>query len=134
MKTTDIVFKKYWSMIAIGILVVLLVVEGRYFINSFHADYMQGELRPVYRHHQRLPLVTPAPSPTRKVSTIQPWMTFDYVNVVFGLPTDYLKNILGINNPKYPNIRIDRYAKQSNIDQTLLLKTIRHYTANYAQQ
>jgi hypothetical protein len=135
MKRPRIVFKKHWSILAIGILVILLVVEARYFIASFHAQYAQGGLRPEYHHHQRLPLVDPsAAHPILTVDSIAPWMTFDYVNVVFHLPASYLKNILGISNPKYPNIRIDRYAKQINMNQQLLLQTIRQYIASYNPQ
>ncbi len=129
-----IVFKNHWSIITIGILLVLLVLETRFFISSFHADYAQGVLRPDYHHHQRLPLVTSVGQSTPAVNVIQPWMTFDYVNVVYNVPSSYLKNILGINNPKYPNIRIDRYAKAVNMNQALLLQTIRQYISSYKLQ
>lgn len=40
-------------------------------------------------------------------------MTFRYVNVVFGLHDDVLKNALGIEDSKYPNVPIGKYSKKS---------------------
>ena len=38
-----------------------------------------------------------------EVGVIRPWMTFDYINRIFGLPKDYLKDQLQISDPHYPN-------------------------------
>ena len=40
------------------------------------------------------------------VSVIQSWMTFDYVNHLFGLPSSTLKNDLGITNVHYPHLTL----------------------------
>lgn len=50
-----------------------------------------------------------APDPER----IEAWMTFKYVNVVFGLPDDVLRDALKIEDPKYPNVPIGKYSKKS---------------------
>lgn len=124
--------RKHWLTVALIILIFALFFTIRYFIHSLEKSYSEGELRPRYYHHTRT--VTNADqtaAPQVSVSDIAPWMTFNYINVVFNLPTDYLKNIFGINDPRYPNIRIDRYAKESHIDRTLLLNTIKKYITTY---
>lgn len=44
---------------------------------------------------------------------IEGWMTFKYVNVVFGLGNGVLKNALKIEDPKYPNVPIGKYSRKS---------------------
>lgn len=43
-------------------------------------------------------------------------MTFQYINLVFSLPKDYLKDELQITDSKYPNISIAKYIKRNNGD------------------
>ena len=49
------------------------------------------------------------------VNMIQSWMTFNYINKVFKLPTNYLKNILNISDSRYPNIPLEDYAEKAKI-------------------
>lgn len=58
--------------------------------------------RPLSRfgiHRNRMPL-------SAQVDYIREWMTFDYINKVFNLPSDYLKNQLGITDARYPRITV----------------------------
>jgi hypothetical protein len=112
------------------VLIVLLFFTSRYFIQSLEESYSQGELHPIY-HPRRQPTGLPLQDRQLTISDIQPWMTFDYVNVVFKLPTSYFKNLLGISDPRYPNIRIDSYSRESNFNEALLLQTIKKYITTY---
>lgn len=47
---------------------------------------------------------------------IEPWMNFKYVNVVFKLPEEYLAEALNVDDPKYPNVPIGKYAKKRELD------------------
>ena len=38
-------------------------------------------------------------------------MTFDYVNTMYNLPDKYLREMLRIEDKKYPKIPIGRYAR-----------------------
>ena len=49
---------------------------------------------------------------TTDVYLIEPWMTFDYINHIFGLPKDYLSSNLQISNKHYPNLSINKYARE----------------------
>ena len=52
----------------------------------------------------------PLPAPLAEAELIQSWMTFDYINRVFSLPSDYLKGGLDITNSSYPKITIRKVA------------------------
>jgi len=101
--------RKYTKTAAVIGLFLLLIVTTRYFIYSLKTYYNLGELHP--RHHYAIRDYRDR-AYTHKV--IAPWMTFDYINVIFSLPPDYLKTALLITDPTYPNLRIERYAKKTN--------------------
>jgi hypothetical protein len=132
--------KRHWITILLIILLVILTFTIRGFIFSFKESYSEGDFHPVHtvQPQQKTMNVTARAQPTvakrPSVTAIQPWMTFDYVNVVYKLPKNYMKDILGVNDTRYPNIRIDAYAEQSSIDTDLLLTTIRTYITNYQNQ
>lgn len=56
---------------------------------------------------------------------IEPWMTFKYVNVVFELPDEVLKNALNIGDASYPNLPIGKYAKRNGANRDEFLKSVR---------
>ena len=43
------------------------------------------------------------PLSASETGVIRPWMTFDYINRIFNLPKDYLKDQLQISDAHYPN-------------------------------
>lgn len=67
-----------------------------------------------------------------KINSIEPWMTFSYINIVFKINPDYLKNALVISDSRYPNIRIDTYAKKNNMYPLYLLQNIEKEITNYS--
>jgi hypothetical protein len=124
--------KKHWVVIFLIVIILALFFTIRYFIYSLEKSYTEGELHTPYYHHRGSNKAqSQSAAPEVSINDIQAWMTFDYVNVVFKLPKDYLKNILGINDARYPNIRIDRYGRDYHIDQTVLLTTIKKYITTY---
>lgn len=95
------------------LLILLLVVAvGLCALLFFVVQKNQLALNPVHRflvRHENRTLGE------RDVNRIQSWMTFDYLNKVFRLPPDYLKNDLAISNAKYPNVTIDEQAEQEHV-------------------
>ncbi len=59
------------------------------------------------------------------VNQIQPWMTFDYLNVVFSLPPDFFHNAFKISDPQYPNMQINQLAKSRQIYNQELIEEIK---------
>ena len=58
-------------------------------------------------------------------ANIQPWMTFNYINVVFRLPADYLRTELKLTDPNYPRISIGRYAKRNKLNAEELFNSVK---------
>lgn len=67
------------------------------------------------------------PSP----SFIEGWMTFGYINQVFGLPPAFLQHQLGIADSKYPNVQIARYAKSNGVEVNTFLVRVRQVVGEY---
>jgi hypothetical protein len=88
-----------------------VVLLGR----SIVQDRMNGQLIEQHRAREIMNYVVPRPdhrpAPTSTAVYVQPWMTFDYVNKVFGLPASHLKDALNVRDPRYPNVSISHYAK-----------------------
>ena len=58
-------------------------------------------------------------------SAIQQWMTFEYVNAVFGADAGYLRTKLGIADTRYPRVSIRRYARLEGEDPAALLARVK---------
>lgn len=66
------------------------------------------------------------------VAEIQTWMTFDFLNKSFGLAPSYLKDGLTITNKRYPNITIDRWAKDTHESPSALLDRINKLISDFS--
>lgn len=67
----------------------------------------------------------------KNTNLIDSWMTFDYINTIFKLPKDYLKNSLNISDPHYPRILISRYAKTNKLDIKTFISKIKDSVNSY---
>ena len=65
------------------------------------------------------------------IGLIEYWMTFDYINHVFGLPEDYIKQELQISDPKYPRISIRKYARENKETESSAVEQIRNLVRVY---
>ncbi len=120
--------KNHRNKVIVSILILLSIIFFISFISTVEKYKRSGELgidyringQPTYRHHKA------------RLNDIRTWMTFNYINVIFKLHPDYLKNMFNISDPQYPNIRIDRYLKRNNINpiefQIKLEEAITNYT------
>jgi hypothetical protein len=113
------------------ILIVLLVISLAWAALSsflFFSDYgrlHRGGLLPG-RGAWHMPH-PPRQATEADIERLQPWMTFAFVNKIFNLPPEFLKESLYITNEKYPNLTIDAAAKEQRIESApylLSLKTI----------
>lgn len=89
-----------------------------------------------YRSFRRQ--VPPSPESVRSfhrrplaVGNIEGWMTFGFINRSFNLPPKYLKDALGVTDPKYPNVTLNRWAKESEASAADLLEEVRLLVRNY---
>lgn len=67
----------------------------------------------------------------KDIESIDSWMTFQYINLIFNLPDDYLKKQLGIQEKKYPNIPIGKYVKNNKLDKMLFIKNLKEAVHAY---
>ena len=67
----------------------------------------------------------------KNVDLIASWMTFDYINKIFALPADYLKNALAISDTGYPRVSVSKYAKVHKLDQAGFLAEVQKSVASY---
>jgi hypothetical protein len=127
MKTLPAHTKKLLKVSATILLGVIFLVALAWFVDSTKQLYRSGELEPAYGNHS----YSQYQHPEVMVNSIKTWMTFDYLNVVFHLPTAYLKTTLLINDPRYPNVRIDYYARHHGLNPLLFLQSIQQAITNY---
>lgn len=113
----------------IGILCIalLFIVVLLWFISSTKELYRSGQLLPQYHMHGNTDHI----HPMMNVRMIAPWMTFNYLNIVFRLPPDYLQNTFSITDPRYPNIRLDYYIKHNNLDTQTFIQNIGQAITSY---
>lgn len=118
------------NILYLALLFFAVVIAG-FFAHLFIVNYKHlrssGTLRyppHLYRQMGR-GLSTPDPS------FVEEWMTFDYINRVFNLPSDYLKNELAIKSTKYPKITIYGEAKSQQISTDVFLKNLKNIVLKY---
>ena len=51
-------------------------------------------------------------APNATPDVLRPWMTFEYVNRIFGLSPEILRDALGITDKRYPKLSIAAYARR----------------------
>lgn len=61
----------------------------------------------------------------RDIDYVDSWMTFQYINSVFGLPEDYLRTQLNITDSSYPKTTVGKYAKKQKIDRQSFVESIK---------
>ena len=110
---------RYALIAAVGTLVILVVVLTFQYVALRREQVLNGRLL----HYSRLftPSATLSPS---DAGIIRPWMTFDYLNHLFALPSSYLQSHLAITDTRYPHLTITAYANAVHEDQTATLNDI----------
>ena len=109
--------------IAFVVLFVFLVRDYRALRRAQILNAREFWLAAVLKNHGVLP--------ASDVTSIRSWMTFDYVNKLFGLPPDYLKTTLSVIDVRYPRLSFSAYAKTSHLDPSSLLGETERAIGNY---
>ena len=120
-------YQKNKKIVIIIILAILCLISLIWFILSIKELRRSGELRSNYNFKKHLTYL----HNITNANNIMPWMTFDYINVIFRLDPVYLKNNLMINDPRYPNIRIDNYTKRLHLNTQIFLHYLQQAITNY---
>ena len=67
------------------------------------------------------------------VNYIDYWMTFKYINTIFKLPENYLKDRLSILSDRYPNVSLGKYASTNKIDRALFVSEVKKTVNSYLE-
>jgi len=115
-----------WATIILIILFFIFLVHN---IQSAHRSW-------VFTHHTSVSeylLKNKQASKTSfaDIEYIDTWMTFQYINFIFEMPNDYLKNGLNIKNNNYPNLPIGRYIKNEKLDKMVVINKIKMLVREY---
>ena len=127
MSIKEIFQKHFWRIIFIILLFALIVLLS-WFIVDIESLYQSGALRPTRGFHRIY-----IPEQLSNPDQIQSWMTFSYINHIFRLPSDYLSTSLTIQESRYPNLTISRYAKTKNLNDLDFLKQVQGSVNQYLQ-
>lgn len=102
----------------LAVLAALCALAAWGFVAGLRSAHREGRLRP-------------AREADAGEARIMPWMTFEYVNAVFRLPSDYLRSKLGIDDERYPRMDIRSYVERSRQDLKDFVARIRTAIAEY---
>lgn len=64
---------------------------------------------------------------------LRSWMTFAYINKLFALPPDFLKNSFNITDVSYPNITVSHYIDSRHLDTATFMISLETAIGNYLQ-
>lgn len=120
MSSPDLSSKKSKILLGVGIALLVLVVAA-------------AGIRMLYiRHVIKLPN-SQLLQPKRPLAPedIQGWMTFEYINFVFKLPPDYLKQTLSLEGSQYPKTTLKRYANKAGLDTATFVQSVEEVVRNY---
>lgn len=115
---------------AIIILIIVLIVLSIFFVWQY-ASLRRSNIISARESWLTALMKRHGPATVNDVNFIRPWMTFDYINRLFNIPQDYLKNSLSLSDNGYPKLSLSSYAKHNNMttDEVAgeVMKAIRNY-------
>jgi hypothetical protein len=116
-------------IISVVVLVLLSIFSLVWFVGTVHRFARSGQLTADYSIRKGHPTRI---NHSLNVNSVNTWMTFDYINVIFKLPKSYLQNTFNISDPRYPNIRIGNYTKQHKLNSSQFMDSLKQAITNYS--
>jgi hypothetical protein len=113
--------KKSKVLLGLGVALLVLVIVA-------------AGVRALYvRHFMKLPGSELLLQPQHPLAPedIQGWMTFEYINFVFKLPPEYLKQTLSVEGNQYPKVALKRYANKAGLDTGAFIRKVEEAVRNY---
>ena len=129
-----LILKRIPLMLAIIALSIILLIFSFVLIKNLHAVSREEvfiqhrNVAGILFNRQKSGAITVA-----DVSYIDYWMTFRYINTIFKLPDNYLKDYLSIANKTYPNISLGKYASLNKIERTMFIAKVKQAVGAYLE-
>ncbi len=73
------------------------------------------------------------PLTANETDVLRSWMTFAYINKLFALPPDFLKNTFAITDGDYPDITVSYYIGSRHLDEAAFMTSLETAIGNYLQ-
>lgn len=73
------------------------------------------------------------PLTANETGVLRSWMTFRYINKLFALPPDFLKNAFNITDAGYPNITVSHYIGSQRLITADFMTSLEAAIGNYLQ-
>ena len=73
------------------------------------------------------------PLTANETGVLRSWMTFAYINKLFALPPDFLKNSFNITDAGYPNVTVSSYVGSRHLDAATFMISLETAIGNYLQ-
>ncbi len=109
--------------VVLGVLLIFLIWQSIAIHREKIISARELWITNIFKHHG---------APTASdVVFIRPWMTFDYVDTLFHIPSSYLETQLPVNDARYPKITIGGYAKEENVNQATFTSDVQAAVAHY---
>jgi hypothetical protein len=115
---------------AIMLLAVLLLILGFFLVRNY-VSLRRAQIINAREFQLSALLKSHSPVTANDATVIRPWMTFDYINTLFNIPPDYLKNSLSISDPSYPKLSLYGYANHQRVNITMVVSDVESSTRNY---
>lgn len=115
-------FALYAGLIALVVLAAMLFAQYR----ELEGQHLVGERGSLLTSLKQSGTLAP-----QDANFIESWMTFDYVNHIFSLPASYLQSALSINDPRYPHVTIEEYAKDAHVNLSTVLISVQAAVRSY---
>ncbi len=118
--------KVIFQWVLLVLITGILAVSLYFFVGNFENLRLHGYIRA----HIRRQIIG------QKITSeqIRGWMTFRYVNLMFGLPPAYLQNTLGVKDGHYPNVSLDVLAKEQNLSSAQIVAKTSEAVKNFVSK
>lgn len=121
-----------WPPNAVSLLALSVLTLIVFFIFDFLTIKHEGAFSQHPRGHRYNAIRRFSSDPTPEL--IRPWMTFEYINTVFHLPSSFLSQKLAIQDPKYPKISVGSLAQSQKISADALIKDLKVAVEDYPEK
>jgi len=133
-KNLKLLLKKDLLKIMLIALIISLLIIFVILFNAIHRNNYQNifkqhkSVNELLFKHKNNGTLNPA-----DINYIDYWMTFKYINTLFDLPNNYLKDSFGIANSKYPNISLSKYSATIKINRAVFVDEIKRAVGAYLE-
>ena len=109
---------------ALILILVAVIAVAAYFLALDLRGFQASESTNA-RPHRLRDILNREPPGKPTVDSISNWMTFEYLDRIFGMPPAYLRDTLDIADVHYPRLSIRRYALDARISDAAAVERVK---------